>query len=152
MPWPVVFYRQADGVEPADVFIEQQSAAAQAAIDNYIERLAILGPALGFPSTSQVDGELRELRPDLGNVHFRLLYRRTDNIFVILHAFIKPGRSLLNRRSRSPTDDGPTSRLGWTRCLAGRHEPSATMPPMVDRLIRSGMFRIYTAIGTSRDS
>ena len=26
--------------------------------------------------SSQVDGELRELRPDMGNTHYRLLYRR----------------------------------------------------------------------------
>ena len=91
MPWPVVYYRKSDGTEPADEFIRTQPPAAQAAIDNYIERLALFGPALGYPSTSQVDGELRELRPDLGNTHFRLLYRRTDNVFVILHAFIKPG-------------------------------------------------------------
>lgn len=91
MPWPVVYYRQSDGSEPADEFIRTQPPAAQAAIDNYIERLALFGPRLGYPSTSQVDGELRELRPDLGNIHYRLLYRRTDNVFVILHAFIKPG-------------------------------------------------------------
>ena len=32
-----------------------------------------------------------DIRPDLGSTHYRLLYRRTDNVFVILHAFIKPG-------------------------------------------------------------
>ncbi len=62
MAWPVVYYRQSDGTEPADDFIRTQPPAAQAAIDNYIERLAIFGPRLGYPSTSQVDGELRELR------------------------------------------------------------------------------------------
>lgn len=91
MPWPVVYYRKFDGTEPADVVIRMQPPAAQAAIDNYIQRLAVFGPTLGYPSTSQVDGELRELRPDLGKTHYRLLYRRTNNIFVILHAFIKPG-------------------------------------------------------------
>lgn len=95
MAWPVVYYRQSDGTEPADEFIRTQTPAAQAAIDNYIERLAIFGPRLGYPSTSQVDGELRELRPDLGNTHYRLLYRRTDNVFVILHAFIKPGGKIV---------------------------------------------------------
>ena len=91
MTWPVVYYRQSDGAEPADQFIRAQPAAAQAAIDNYLERLALFGPQLGYPSTSQIEGELRELRPDLGNVHYRLLYRRTGNIFVILHAFTKSG-------------------------------------------------------------
>ena len=81
-----MYYRQSDGIEPADEFIRAQPPAAQAAVDNYVERLALFGPHLGYPSTSQVDGELRELRPDVGNVHYRLLYRRTGNVF----AFIKP--------------------------------------------------------------
>ncbi len=108
MPWPVVYYRKPDGTEPADEFIRTQPPAAQAAIDNYIERLALFGPTLGYPSTSQVDGELRELRPDLGSTHYRLLYRRTDNIFVILHAFLKPGGKLPRLRSRSPAGAGRT--------------------------------------------
>lgn len=110
MAWPVVYYRQSDGTEPADDVIRTQPPAAQAAIDNYIERLALFGPRLGFPSTSQVDGELRELRPDLGNIHYRLLYRRTDNVFVILHGFIKPGAGSPRLRSTSPISVGRTSK------------------------------------------
>ena len=91
MPWPVTYYRTRDGQEPAREFIDSLDAHTRAATQNYIERLAIFGPHLPFPSSSKVEGELRELRPDMGNLHYRLLYRRTDNIFVILHAFLKPG-------------------------------------------------------------
>jgi phage-related protein len=66
-------------------------------IDNYIGRLSIFGPALPFPSSSQVYGELRELRPDMGRTHYRLLYRRSDDMFIILHAFIKLGGPIAQR-------------------------------------------------------
>ena len=39
----------------------------------------------GAPYSSQVAGELRELRSDAGRSHYRILYRRSHNIFVILH-------------------------------------------------------------------
>jgi phage-related protein len=84
-------YRAADGSQPADDFIDAQPAQAQAMIDSYVERLALFGPALPFPSSSQVEGELRELRPDMGRTHYRLFYRRSDNMFIVLHAFIKRG-------------------------------------------------------------
>jgi phage-related protein len=94
MPWPVTYYRTRDGAEPAREYIDSLDARTRAACQNYIERLAIFGPHLPFPSSSQVDGELRELRPDMGNLHYRLLYRRSDNIFVIVHAFLKPGKRI----------------------------------------------------------
>lgn len=89
--WAVKYYRAADGSQPADEFIDVQPAQAWAMIDNYLGRLALFGPSLPFPSSSQVEGELRELRPDRGRTHYRLLYRRSGDMFIILHAFIKPG-------------------------------------------------------------
>jgi hypothetical protein len=37
-------------------------------------------PPLAFPATSQVDGELRELRCHYGPVLYRVLYRRSKNL------------------------------------------------------------------------
>lgn len=91
MPWPVTYYRDSGGTEPAKDYIRSLPGPTQAAIVNYVGRLATFGPFLPFPSSGQVDGELRELRPDMGNLHYRLLYRRSGNIFVVLHAFRKPG-------------------------------------------------------------
>jgi phage-related protein len=90
----VKYYRATDGSQPADEFIDSQPAQAQVMIDNYLGRLAMCGPALRFPSSSQVEGELRELRPDMGRTHYRLLYRRSDDMFIILHAFIKLGGAI----------------------------------------------------------
>ena len=56
-------------------FIDSLPERDQAAIAAYIDRLAEFGPLLSFPSTSQVDGELQELRPDMGNTHYRLLIK-----------------------------------------------------------------------------
>jgi phage-related protein len=92
--WAVRYYRAADGSQPADEFIDAQPPQAQAMIDNYLGRLALFGPSLPFPSSSQAEGELRELRPDMGRTHYRLLYRRSDDLFIILHAFIKRGGSI----------------------------------------------------------
>lgn len=42
-----------------------------------------------FPHSSQVDGELRELRCHMGSEHYRVLYRRSERLIVLLHAFRK---------------------------------------------------------------
>ena len=94
MSWPVTCYRLRDSRERVTEFIDSLPVSDQAAIAAYIDRLAEFGPILGFPSTSQVDGELREPRPDMGKTHYRLLYRRTGNVFVLLQAFVKPGNRI----------------------------------------------------------
>jgi phage-related protein len=47
--------------------------------------LRLFGPNLGFPYTSQIAGELRELRCHFGDDHYRVLYRRSRDLFVLLH-------------------------------------------------------------------
>jgi Phage derived protein Gp49-like (DUF891) len=42
-----------------------------------------------FPVTSQIDGELRELRVRFARTRYRLLYQRSGNLVVLLHAFEK---------------------------------------------------------------
>jgi hypothetical protein len=65
-----VFYRSFDGSEPVDDFIEALGDPdRQAAIDFQIDRLNLLtprNPHLPFPHSSQVEGELRELRCHYG--------------------------------------------------------------------------------------
>ena len=83
--WPVVYYRDIDGREPVNDAILRLSPHDQVAVDNDIERLAEFGPTLPYPWSSQVAGKLRELRADAGRSHYRILYRRSHNIFVLLH-------------------------------------------------------------------
>lgn len=45
-----------------------------------LARLELFGPQLPFPYSSQVEGELRELRCHIGKRHIRFLYRRSDKL------------------------------------------------------------------------
>ena len=88
-----VYYRAPDGSEPVDEFVERLSdARKQAALDNQIDRLNMLrqnDPPLPFPWSSQLEGELRELRLHYGSELYRVIYRRSRNLFVLLHMFRK---------------------------------------------------------------
>lgn len=87
-----VYYRTQDGSEPVNRFIDQLSVKRQAALDNQIDRLNILTPSnphLPFPHSSQIEGELRELRCHYGRELYRILYRRSRNLVVLLHIFRK---------------------------------------------------------------
>jgi len=88
-----VYYRARDGSQPVRDFVKTlQPMAAHVVVENQIDRLNLCtedGPPLPFPHSSQVEGELRELRCHYGNRHYRVLYRRSRNLFVLLHAFPK---------------------------------------------------------------
>lgn len=87
-----VYYRASDGTEPVNDFIDHLSVKRQVALDNQIDRLNTLTPAephLPFPHSSQIDGELRELRCHFGREHYRIFYRRSVNLIVLIHAFRK---------------------------------------------------------------
>ena len=88
-----VYYRDKRGVEPVDDFIDSLPAKPAAKIDDYVEQY-LNGrppdaPPPDFPITSQIDGELRELRVRFANTRYRVLYQRSDNLVVLLHAFEK---------------------------------------------------------------
>jgi len=87
-----VYYRAPDGSEPIKDFIDGLSAKRQVAILNQIDRLNLLTPDnahLAHPHSSQVEGELRELRCHYGRELYRVLYRRSRNLVVLLHIFRK---------------------------------------------------------------
>ena len=87
-----VYYRAPDRTEPVRDFVDRLDVARQAALVNQIERLNMLNPALPhlpFPHSSQVRGELRELRCHYGRELYRVLYRRSRNLIVLLHMFRK---------------------------------------------------------------
>lgn len=88
-----VYYRGSDGSEPVNDFIDGLNhAAKQATLDNQIDRLNMLrtsDPPLPFPWSSQVEGEFRELRCHCGSELYRVVYRRSRNLFILLHMFRK---------------------------------------------------------------
>jgi phage-related protein len=88
-----IFYRDRDGAEPVDEFIEALPPKRAAKIDDCIEEhlngQAGDAPPPGFPVSSQIEGELRELRVRFANTRYRVLYQRSGNLIVLLHAFEK---------------------------------------------------------------
>ena len=88
-----VYYRAPDGREPVSDFIDALPVKQQVVLDNQIDRINELcttaQPDLPFPHSSQVDGQLRELRCHYGRSLYRILYRRSGNLVILLHALSK---------------------------------------------------------------
>ena len=93
-----VYFRAANGSEPVLEFLAVLDAKPRAALMRQIDRLNDLSdavPHLPFPHSSQVKGELRELRCHMGSEHYRVLYRRSKRLIVLLHVFPKKSGKLL---------------------------------------------------------
>lgn len=87
-----VYYRLPDGSEPVDDFLDGLDVRAQPTIDLQIDRLNDRPPSAPpppFPHTSQVRGQMRELRCHYGSALYRILYRRSGNLVVLLHVLRK---------------------------------------------------------------
>jgi phage-related protein len=87
-----VYYRAPDGCEPVHDYIDGLPVRCQVLLDNQIDllnRLTTNDPPLAFPHSSQVRGELRELRCHCGRELYRVLYRRSLKLFLLLHVFRK---------------------------------------------------------------
>ena len=114
MPTKAVYYRSADSLEPVSEFLDREfpleprkknpsareleaAATRRMTVDLQIDRLNGLAnddPPLPFPHTSQIDGPLRELRCHYGRAHYRILYRRSGNLFVLLHMIRKTSKTV----------------------------------------------------------
>jgi phage-related protein len=85
--------RDKRGIEPVDRFFDGLPAKRAAKIDDYIEEhlngRSSEAPPPEHPITSQIEGELRELRVRFANTRYRILYQRSGNLIVLLHAFAK---------------------------------------------------------------
>jgi phage-related protein len=102
-----VYYRDRDGVEPVSDFIDHLGPGIQSEIDWHISLLNRLyenDPPLAFPYSSQIEGELRELRSKYGRRLYRILYRRSRNLFVLLHIFEKFTGSVPDAEKRIAMD------------------------------------------------
>ena len=85
-----MYYRAAGGSEPVEDLIESLADPnKQAALDNQIARLNMLrpnDPPLPFPWSSQLEGDFRELRCHYGSELYRVIYRRSRNLFARMDA------------------------------------------------------------------
>lgn len=93
-----VYYQDAHGVQPVDEFIAGLLVKPAAKIDFFIEEYlngrAPEATPPAFPFSTQIEGKLRELRVSLANTRYRVLYQRSDNLIVLLHAFEKSTESV----------------------------------------------------------
>jgi phage-related protein len=101
-----VYYRDPAGDEPVNSFLDALAATnprAAAKVDDYVEEYLndndASAPPPEHPISSQVDGELRELRVRFAKTRYRLLYRRSGLLVVLLHIFEK-GTDRLPPRDR----------------------------------------------------
>jgi phage-related protein len=88
-----VYYCDGNGEEPVRAFFERLPVKRRAKlaefVDEYLNDRAPEAPPPEFPITSQVDGELRELRVRFASARYRVLYQRSGNLIVLLHAIEK---------------------------------------------------------------
>lgn len=89
-----VYYRDPDGDEPVAVFIDglnddRAIAKIDDAIEEHLNGKRPDEPPAPDPYTSQVVGELRELRVRFARTRYRVLYQRSGNLMVLLHAIEK---------------------------------------------------------------
>lgn len=101
MPTQAVFYRDERGREPVREFVRARlSPKTQRDVEDQIEELngrPDHAPPPPFPQSSQIEGGMRELRCHRGAELYRILYRRSGNLFVLLHMLRKDSRAIPRR-------------------------------------------------------
>src|ERR1035441_1092920 len=118
-----IYYRAPDGSEPVSDFVAGLDERKQPTVDLQIDRLndqPTTAPPPPFPHSSQVRGQLRELRCHYGSELYRVLYRRSGNLIVLLHMLRKD-------RSSIPEADIAVAEARWEdfkrRMAAPRRRP-----------------------------
>lgn len=120
-----VYYRDPKGSQPVKEFVRALKPAARQVAINF--RISLLNglppdaPPPEYPVTSQVEGELRELRCKFGRAQYRILYRRSDNLCVLLHILEKNTQAI-------PEADKRIARQRWDD-LRRRMEEVPRKPP-----------------------
>jgi phage-related protein len=101
VPTQAVFYRDATGRLPVREFLDSTLTPHEGEIvGDQIDEMNGLpdnAPPLSFPRTAQIEGGLRELRCHSGSALYRILYRRSGNLFVLLRVFRKDSKGASRR-------------------------------------------------------
>ncbi len=119
-----VYYRAADGSEPVRDFVAALDDRRQVVLLNQLDRLNLLSdssPLLSFPHSSQIQGELRELRCHVGSELYRVLYQRSERLIVLLHVFRKKSQKV-------PAGEIETAQQRWEDFKA-RMDAKPRRPP-----------------------
>lgn len=124
-----VYYRESTGQEPVRAYIESLPDRKAAVIENQLKRFELQrpgGPPLPFPWTSQIDGELREFRAHYGQELYRVLYRRSENLIILLHIIHKASAAL-------PIAEIAIAKTRWADFKARMDAPERTRPRAAGR-------------------
>jgi phage-related protein len=149
-----VYYRAADGSEPVNDFIDSLTVPRQVVLDNQIDRLNMLtaaNPHLPFPHSSQVEGELRELRCHYGRELYRVLYRRSAISSSCYTPFRRALGQCQKRISRLRATAGQISKSEWTRQGADLLVQRDAMPPRWLKRVVRGLIT-FGKLPRSRDT
>ncbi len=119
-----VYYRAVDGSEPVNDFVlglgERRKHALQLQI-KHLNDLPPNAPPLPFPLTSNLTHGLRELRAHFGSEQYRIIYRRSENLIVLLHAFRKTTNAV-------PRRDIDIARARWADFHVRMNAPRRSSP------------------------
>jgi phage-related protein len=122
-----VYYRDPKGQEPVNAFLNDLARTKPeeaAKIDHYVARhlngKVPSAPPPNFPISSQVHGEMRELRVRFANTRYRLLYQRSEKLVVLLHLVEKNTKRLPGREI-----EVAQNRMKDFRARMGREPPDA---------------------------
>lgn len=95
MPYQAIYYRDRAGREPVNAAIDTLSPDCQESVDHCISllnRLDSSNPDLPSPYSSAIRTHryraFRELRADCGRTHHRIIFRRSNNVFILLHIIL----------------------------------------------------------------
>src|SRR5262245_33353669 len=67
----------------------KRAAKIDAYVEEHLNGLPPEAPPPEYPITSQIEGELRELRVRFADTRYRILYQRSGNLVVLLQAIEK---------------------------------------------------------------
>jgi phage-related protein len=100
------------------------------AVEEHLNGRDSRDPPPEFPATSQIDGELRELRVRFARTRYRVLYQRSRNLMVLLHAFEKntgsvPAGDRQKARKRMADFQARMDASPWRRPRAAGHDAPA---------------------------
>ena len=133
-----VYYRAPDGSEPVRELLQSLECKRRVSLLHQIARLNLLSDQvrhLPSPHSSPVDGELRELRHSGAERYRHVLYRRSGELFVLLHAYRNtPG---------VPTSEFDIARTRWLD-FQSRNDPSpigSSVAEDIDASLEDAEFR-----------
>lgn len=102
MAWQVDFYVEDDDSAPVEEFLDSLPERVRAKALAVIKLLEKEGPRLPFPYSSQVEGQIRELRTQYAKEKIRILYfGDSRRVFVLLHGIIKRTEKLSDSDKRT---------------------------------------------------